>query len=152
MVAPALFASLVISVGILVLFLANLLIALGAPKGTPGRDRFLQFLSPADLAAAAALVLAVALVALQRRLPGDGASIGPPAGRVRTIALIAGAVGAVVALAALLRGIVFLTLPHQPGAAKVGYFIAHLVVVAVAGAAAAWGLRSLREPALRTGL
>jgi hypothetical protein len=140
-VAPALFASLIISIGVVVLFFGNLFIALGAPHGTPGRDRFLQFLAPADLASAAALVLAVALVVLQRQLPADAPVMGSRGGRVRTIALLAGGVAAFVALAALVRGIVFLTIPHQPGAVKLGDFIAELGVMAVAGAAAWWALR-----------
>jgi hypothetical protein len=140
-VAPALFASLVISIGVVVLFLGNLFIALGAPHGAAGRDRFLQFLSPADLATAAALVLAVALVVLQRQMPTEAPVVGPRGGRVRTIALVAGGVAAFVALAALVRGIVFLTVPHQPGAVKLGELIAELAVVAVASAAAWWALR-----------
>ncbi len=140
-VAPALFASLIISIGVIVLFFGNLFIALGAPHGTPGRDRLLQFLAPADLATAAALVLAVALVVLQRQLPGDAPVVGPRGGRVRSIALLAGGVAAFVALAALVRGIVFLTVPHQPGAVKLGDLIAELAVMAVAGAAAWWALR-----------
>ncbi len=59
--APAVAASLAISLAVGLLFLANLFIALGAQNGTPGRDRLLQFLSPGDLAVAAIMVLAVAL-------------------------------------------------------------------------------------------
>jgi hypothetical protein len=142
-VAPALFASVLISIGVLVLFLGNLFVALGAPRGTAGRDRLLQFLSPGDLATAAALVLAVALVVLQRQLPaGAGAPIvGPRGGRVRSIALLAGGVAAFLACAALVRGIVFLTVPHTPGAVKLGDFIGELAAVIVAGAAAWWAFR-----------
>jgi hypothetical protein len=142
-VAPALVASLAICIGIIVQFLGNLFVALGAPKGTAGRDRLLQFLSTADLAAAAALVLAVGLVVLQRQGPGVAAPVvGPRGGRVRSIALVAGVVAVVVAFAALLRGIVYLTVPHQPGAVKIGYFIVSLAVALIASAAAAWSLRS----------
>ena len=140
--APALLASLMISVGVIVLFFGNLFIALGAPRGTSGRDRLLQFLAAGDLGAAAALVLAVALVVWQRSRP-EGASVaGPRGGRLRTVALLAGAVAGVVALAALLRGFVLLTVPHTPGAVKVGDLIAHLGIVIIAGAAAWWSART----------
>ncbi|MDQ6616520.1 MAG: hypothetical protein M3083_17705 [Actinomycetota bacterium] len=140
--APSLMASAAISLGIVVLFLGNLFVALGAPAGTAGRDRLLQFLAPADLAAAAALVLAVALVALHRQISGPAAAVvGPRGGRVHSIALVAGAVAAVVALGALVRGFVLLTVPHTPGAVKMGNFIGHVAVVLVASAAGAWALR-----------
>ncbi len=141
-VAPALFASLAISVAIVVLFLGNLFVALGAPSGTAGRDRLLQFLAPAELATAAALVLAVALVVLQRARGGEAPIVEARGGRVRTIALVAGVVAAVVAFAAVLRGFVYLTVPHLTGAVKVGYFINHLAVAVIAGAAAVWSLRA----------
>lgn len=140
--APALLASLMISVGVIVLFFGNLFIALGAPRGTSGRDRLLQFLSAGDLGAAAALVLAVALVVWQRSRPEAGALAGARGGRLRMVALLAGAVAGLVALAALLRGFVLLTVPHTPGAVKVGDLIAHLAIVVIAGAAAWWSLRT----------
>jgi hypothetical protein len=141
-VAPALFASVAISLGIVVLFLGNLFVALGAPSGTAGRDRLLQFLAPAELATAAALVLAVALVVLQRARGGEAPIVEARGGRVRTIALVAGGVAAVVAFAAVLRGFVYLTVPHLTGAVKIGYFINHLAVAVIAGAAAVWSLRN----------
>jgi hypothetical protein len=141
MVAPALFASAALSIGVIVLFLGNLFIALGAPRGTSGRDRLLQFLAPADLATAVALAVAVALVVLQRHMPSDSPVVGSRGGRVRSVALLAGVMAAVVALGALLRGIVYLTVPNQPGAVKIGDFIVELAVVLVAGAVAAWALR-----------
>jgi hypothetical protein len=141
-VAPALFASLAISIGVVVLFLGNLFVALGAPNGTAGRDRLLQFLAPAELATAAALVLAVALVVLQRQRGGEAPIVEARGGRVRTIALVAGGVAAVVAFAAVLRGFVYLTVPHLTGAVKVGFFINHLAVAVIAGAAAVWSLRN----------
>ncbi len=140
-IAPALFASALISIGVLVLFLGNLFIALGAPRGTSGRDRLLQFLLPTDLATAAALVLAVALVVLQRQMPVGAPVVGSRGGRVRSIALLAGGVAIFLAAAALVRGIVFLTVPHTPGAVKLGDFIGELAAVIVAGAAAWWALR-----------
>jgi hypothetical protein len=140
--APALLASLMISVGLIVLFLGNLFIALGAPRGTSGRDRLLQFLSAGDLAAAAALVLAVALVVWQRSRPDAAPVAGLGGGRPRMVSLLAGAVAVVVALAALLRGFVLLTVPHTPGAVKVGDLIAQLAIVIIAGAAAWWSLRT----------
>jgi hypothetical protein len=141
-VAPALVASVAISIGVVVLFLGNLFVALGAPSGTAGRDRLLQFLAPAELATAAALVLAVALVVLQRSRGGEAPVVEARGGRVRTIALVAGAVAAVVAVAAVLRGFVYLTVPHLTGAVKIGYFINHLAVAVIAGAAAVWSLRN----------
>ncbi len=53
-------------------------------------------------------------------------------------------VAALVAVAALLRGIVDLTVPHQHGAIKVGNLIDALAAVLVAAMAAAWGLRPKR--------
>jgi hypothetical protein len=140
-VAPALFASLIISIGVVVLFIGNLFVALGAPHGTAGRDRFLQFLAPADVAVAAAMVLAVALVVLQRQMPADSPVVGARGGRVRSIALVAGGVAAFVALAAVVRGFMILTVPHQPGAVKFGELVAALAVAAIAASAAWWALR-----------
>jgi hypothetical protein len=140
-VAPALFASVALSVGVAVLFLGNLFVALGAPSGTSGRDRLLQFLTPADLATVVALALAVALVVLQRHMPVDNPVVGPRGGRVRSVALLAGVVAAFVTVAAMLRAIVFLTVPHQTGAVKVGDFVAELAIVLIAAAVAAWALR-----------
>ena len=142
--APALAASMAITIGVVVLFLADLFIALGAGTGTPGRDRLLEFLSPADLAVGVAMVVAVALVWLHRqRAAVDAGSAGAPLGaQSGTVAMMAGLVAAAVAAAALLRGIVDLTVPHQHGAIKVGNFIDALAAALVAAAAALWAMRS----------
>ena len=142
--APALAASMAITIGVAVLFLADLFIALGAATGTPGRDRLLEFLSPADLAVGVAMIVAVALVWLhrQRSAVDAGTVAGPPGAQAGMVAMLAGAVAALVGAAALLRGIVDLTVPHQHGAIKVGHFIDALAAALVAAAAALWALRS----------
>lgn len=136
--APAALASLAISVGVILLFLANLLIAVGAPAGATGRERFLQFLSPADLAVGAALALAVALVVLHGREAAEPGAAAVPS--IASIGLIAGIVAAAVAAAALFRGITELTIPHQHAAVKLGELVDSIAAIVVAGAAAVWGL------------
>jgi hypothetical protein len=138
--SAALIASLAISVGVVVVFVANLFIALGAPSGTSGKVKLLQFLSPADIAVAAATILAVALVALhQQARRDDPVHRRAPAHR---IALLAGTVGALVAVAAIVRAIVSLTLTER-GALKAGTFIDGIASALVAAAAAFWGLHRI---------
>jgi type IV secretory pathway VirB2 component (pilin) len=136
-----LIASLAISVGVVIVFVANLFIALGAPGGTSGKVQLLQFLSPSDVAVAAAMVLAVALVALHQQRPA-----GPdePAHRAAAhfIALVAGVVGALVALAAVVRAIVSLTVSEK-GFLKAGGFVDGMGSALVAAAAALWGLHRI---------
>jgi hypothetical protein len=122
-----------------VLFVANLLIALGEPVGTRGNVRLLQFLSPADLAVGAILIVAVALsTLLAQPEPAPAAKIF----RQSEVRLIAGCISVAVALAALLRAIVVLTISHQHVAVKLGNMIDGLAAVLVAAAAAFWALRS----------
>jgi hypothetical protein len=140
-VPPSLVASLAISVGVVVLFVANLFIALGEPSGTRGNIRLLDFLSPADLAVGAIMVVAVALLAL---VPlADGA----PASALKGVAearLVAGVVAVTVGVAALVRAIVVLTIAHQHVAVKLGNMIDALAALLVALAAAYWALRPKR--------
>ncbi|HSS10296.1 MAG TPA: hypothetical protein VLL25_10445 [Acidimicrobiales bacterium] len=140
--SPALIASFAISVGVIVLFVANLFIAFGAPSGTSGRVKLLEFLSPADVSVAAAMILAVALVALhqQRRTPGDEPAKHRAA--AHGIALVAGIVAAVVTVAAIVRAIVSLTITEK-GVLKAGNFIDGIAAALVAAAAALWGLHRI---------
>jgi hypothetical protein len=131
-------ASLAISVGVVVLFIANLLIALGQPRGTRGNIRLLQFLSTGDVAVGGIMILAVALVAL---IPlADGV---PSAARKGTaeIRLIAGVVAVTVAAAALIRAIVVLTVSHQHVAMKLGNMVDALAALVVAAGAAYWAFK-----------
>ena len=141
--SPALIASLAISIGIIIVFVANLFVALGAPGGTSGKLKLLQFLSPSDVAVAAVTILAVALVALHQQRPA-----GPdePAHRAaaHAIALLAGVVGALVALAAIVRAIVSLTLTEK-GFLKAGSFVDGIGSALVAAAAAFWGLHRIHS-------
>ncbi len=137
-IAPSLLASMAISVGVVVLFFADLLIALGEPSGTRGNLRLLQFLSPGDLAVGAIMVVAVALVAL---IPLPDAA---PASAVKGAAeakLVAGVVAVAVGAAALVRAIVVLTISHQHVAVKLGNMIDALAAVIVAAAAAYWAFK-----------
>ncbi|MDQ1391328.1 MAG: hypothetical protein QOF30_305 [Acidimicrobiaceae bacterium] len=145
---PHLVASLAISAGVAALFVANLFIALGLPTGTAGNVRLLQFLSAADVAVGAVLVLAVALIALapppplaaiEPTIPGP-ATAGAAA-RPDTFRLVAGFVSVAVAAGGLVRAIVVLTIADQRGAVKVGNMIDALAAVAVAAVAAYWALR-----------
>ncbi len=134
-------ASVAISAGVVLLFVANLLIALGEPTGTPGNVRILQFLSPADVAVGAILVLAVAFVAIlaaaapRRPSPRRGRTwvLGPA-----DVRLVAGVVAATVAAAALVRAIVSLTVAHQRVAIKLGNLVDGLAAVLVALVATLW--------------
>jgi hypothetical protein len=137
-IPPSMLASLAISVGVAVLFIANLLIALGQPAGTPGNIRLLQFLSPGDVAVGAIMILAVALVALTPLADGV-----PSVARKGTaeIRLIAGVVAATVAAAALIRAVVVLTVSHQHAAVKLGNMLDALAALVVAAAAAYWALK-----------
>jgi hypothetical protein len=137
-----LIASLAISIGVIVLFVANLFVALGAPSGTAGKVKLLEFLSPADVSVAAATILAVALVALHQLRPtrrDEPVRVRAPA---HAVALIAGIVGAIVAVAAVVRAIVSLTIVEK-GALKAGNFIDGMAAALVAAAAAFWGLHRI---------
>jgi hypothetical protein len=145
---PQLVASAAISAGVVVLFIANLFIALGQPTGTAGNVRLLQFLAGADLAVGAILVLAVALVALappsalapiEPTIPGP--AVAGSAARPDLFRLVAGFVSVAVAAAGLVRAIAVLTIAHQSGAVKLGNMIDALAAVALAAAAAYWALR-----------
>jgi hypothetical protein len=145
---PQLVASLAISVGVVVLFVANLFIALGQPTGTAGNVRMLQFLSAADLAVGAILILAVALVVLApppALAPVEPTIQGPAAAGSAALPdkfrLVVGFVSVAVAAAGLVRAIVVLTIAHQRGVVKLGNMIDALAAVAVAAAAAYWALR-----------
>ncbi|MDQ6616798.1 MAG: hypothetical protein M3083_19130 [Actinomycetota bacterium] len=126
---PQLIASGAISAGVVVLFIANLLIALGLPTGTAGNVRLSQFLSPADVAVAAILILAVALVSLV------------PVPEAANARMLAGIVAAAVVAAGLLRAIVVLTISQEHVAVKLGNMIDALAAVLVAAAAAFWALK-----------
>jgi hypothetical protein len=136
-VAPPLLASLALSAGVVLLFFANLLIAIGDTVGTPGNIRLLQFLTPADVAVGAIMILAVALVALVPAAVAASPAV-PPA----VVRLTAGAVAAFVALAAFVRAITVLTVGHQHGAIKVGNMFDALAAVLVAGVGALWAFRT----------
>lgn len=143
-----LLASLALSAGVVVLFVANLFVALGEPAGTPGNVRLLQFLAPADLAVAAIMVLAVALVSLAPTAavaPASPtvpiASGAPPELGPDTVWMTAGVVAAVVGAAALIRAITVLTIDHQHGAIKVGNMFDALAAVLVAAVAVLWAQR-----------
>jgi hypothetical protein len=140
---------LTISVGVVVLFFANLMMALGAPAGTRGNVRLLQFLSPADLAVGVFLMVAIALSVL----PSDVAQTGPRPRDASTpprstpnlfhpseVRLVAGVVSVSVAVAALLRAIVVLTVSNEHVVLKLGSMIDGLAAVLVASAAAMWAL------------
>jgi hypothetical protein len=135
-----LLASLAIGAGVIAVFIADLLIAVGEPTGTPGNVRLLQFLAPGDLAVAAIMILAVALVALASQVPGSDAAPPPPSPAV--VRLSAGAVAAFVALAALVRAITVLTIGHTRGAIKIGNLFDALAAMLVAAVAAFWALRA----------
>ena len=139
---PQLLASLAISVGVVAVFIAYLFVALGQPTGTRGNSRLLEFLSPADVAVAGVMIVAVALVVL---LSTGGAE--PTAGRGKalapaTVRMTAGIVSAFVAVAALIRAITALTISQQSAAVKIGNVIDALAAILVAGVAALWGLRT----------
>jgi len=132
-------ASAVLSAGVVLLFVANLLIAIGEPTGTPGNVRILQFLSPADVAVGAILVLAVALALLPPREPLESAS--PPGSKLlgpADVRMMAGVVAATVAAAALVRAIISLTVAHQRVAIKLGNLVDGLAAVLVALVATLW--------------
>lgn len=144
---PALLASLAISAAVILLFLANLFVAIGLETGTRGRTRFLQFLAPADAVVAVGLVVAVALCALHRPAADDGSAgvrQGGPVLRAGSFAKVAGIMAAAVSVAALVRGIVDLTIPHQRAAIRIGNLIEALAVALIAAVAALWGLRRPR--------
>lgn len=134
---PSLLCSAAISAGIILLFLANLLVALGEVSGTPGNVRLLQFLSPADVAVAALLVVAVALVVLGPRAEKSSAPAFLGAEDVR---LMAGFVAVAVAAAAFVRAIVVLTIAHEHAVLKLGNMVDALAAVLVAAAAAFWAM------------
>ncbi len=141
--APALIASLAISVGVVILFFDNFLIALGQPTGTPGNERMLQFLAPANVTVAAILILAVALVALTRppAPSGDGSSPAPSMLAPTNVRTVAGFVAGALAAAAFVRAIVALTIAHQRVILKLGTMVDALAAVLVAAVAAYWALR-----------
>jgi hypothetical protein len=123
---------------VVVLFLANFLVALGQPTGTPGNERMLQFLSPADVAVAAILIVAVALVVLAPPPATlEEGSILTPA-NVRSLA---GFISGAVAAAAFVRAIVALTISHERAVLKLGTLVDALAAVLVAAAGAYWALR-----------
>jgi len=143
-----LLASLAISVGVVVLFVANLFVALGDPAGTPGNVRLLQFLTPADLAVAAIMIVAVALVAMaptRAVAPASPtvpiASGAPPELAPTTVRAIAGVVAVLVVVGAFVRAITVLTISHQHGAIKVGNMFDALAAVLVAAVAVFWAQR-----------
>jgi membrane-associated phospholipid phosphatase len=136
-VAPQVLASLVLTASAVVLFLANFLIALGEPTGTPGNERMLQFLAPADGSVAAILIVAVALVALFPS-PGTAPASRPAPSSVRSLA---GFVAGALAAAAFVRAIVVLTIAHQRVVLKLGSMVEALAAAMVAAVAAYWALK-----------
>ncbi len=136
--APQVLASLVITAAVLVLFLANFLIALGQPTGTPGNVRMLRFLAPADVAVGAILIVAVALVAL---VPSPDRT--PPASPLApsNARSLAGFVAAALAGAAFVRAVVVLTVAHERVVLKLGSMVEALAAVLVAAVAAYWALK-----------
>jgi hypothetical protein len=149
-VAPALLASMAISIAVVLLFIANLFAALGQPAGTPGNERLLQFLSPADVAVAAVITLAIVLVGLAPRAPASpeastvpiGPAVAPGGLTPSLVRMSAGVVAAVVAVAALIRAITALTISHQPGGIKFGNLLDALAAALVAAVAGWWALRT----------
>lgn len=145
---PQLLASLAISVGVVVLFIANLFVALGQASGTAGNVRLLQFLSPSDVAVGAIMIVAVALVVLlpsdppAALLPSDPPASATPTLAPATVRMTAGIVAAFVTAAAFVRAITVLTVSHQHAAVKLGNLIDALAAIAVAGIGALWGLRT----------
>ncbi len=138
-IPPQLLVSAVISVGVILLFLANLLSALGQPTGTAGNVRLLQFLSPADLGVGAVLIVAVALVVLlPQSEPAPASSVLGP----EDVRLMAGFVAIAVAAAAFVRAIVVLTIAGDQVVLKLGNMVDALAAVVVAAAAAFWALQS----------
>jgi hypothetical protein len=135
---PPLLASGAISAGVVVLFLASLLQGLGLGSGVSGKDKLLQFLAPSDLAVAAVLIVAVALIVLTGR-GDDDASDRSQAGN---LLLLAAAVAALVGVLAVVRAITDLTVAHQSAAFKIGGFFDGLAAALVAAIAALWGLRA----------
>jgi hypothetical protein len=134
-VASPVLASLALSAAVVVLFLADLFVALGEPPGTPGNLRLLQFLAPADVAVAAILVVAVALVALR---PDSSPASGLAAASARSTA---GGVAGFVALGAFVRAITVLTIGHQHAAVKIGNLFDALAALLVALVAIYWAFR-----------
>jgi hypothetical protein len=124
------------------MFVASLLQGLGLGKGVPGKNKLLQFLAPADLAVAAALILAVALVVFSARRAGETTNgttaAAPTSGAQNLAAMVAGAV----AVLAIVRAITDLTVAHQTGAYKFGGFVDGLAAALVAAAAAMWGFKA----------
>jgi hypothetical protein len=136
--APMVAGSLAISLGVVVLWLAALIVGIGE-RGLSGRERLLQVLSPGNLAVAVAMLLAVLLVVLHRRREADSAAGRSP---VEMALLVAIVLAAAVGVAGLLRGIVELTVAHERILAKFGRFVDGLSPIPVAAAAVLWGLRA----------
>ncbi|MGH9124655.1 MAG: hypothetical protein ACRDZ8_07995, partial [Acidimicrobiales bacterium] len=137
-IPPPRVASAAISVGVILLFLANLLVALGEVSGTAGNVRLLQFLSPADLAVAAVMVVAVFLAG--RPPHGEGAPSPLRFLGAEDVRLIAGFVSVAVAAAAVVRAIVVLTISREHVVLKLGNMVDALAAALVAAAAAYWAL------------
>jgi hypothetical protein len=144
LIEPARLASLAISAAVVVLFLANFLIALGEPAGTAGNVRMLQFLAPAEVAVAAILIVAVALVVL---LPTSDPPGTPSLLSGATVRAIAGFVSGAVAAAAFVRAIVALTIAHERVLLKLGTLVDALAAVMLAAVGAYWALKpKLSQP------
>jgi len=141
-VPPHLLASAAISLGVIVLFFSTLLIALGEPAGTAANIRLLEFLSPADLAVGALLVLAVALTTLTPAAKGSAGSPVVKAQPVKAeeLRLLAGFVAVAVTAAALVRALFVLSISNEHVVLKLGNMIDGLAGVAVAAVAAFWAL------------
>ena len=139
-IPPQLLVSAALSVGVVLLFLSNLLIALGEPVGTAGNVRLLQFLSPADLAVGAVLIVAVALVALLP--PADESKAASSPLEAEDARLLAGFVAVAVAAAAVVRAIVVLTIAGEHAALRLGNMVDGLAALLVAAVAAYWALAS----------
>jgi hypothetical protein len=139
--APAVVVSLAISLGVIVLWLAALVVALGVRR-VAGKDRLLEFLSPGSLSVAVAMVVAVVLVAMHQQRPaGSGRGRSPAPSALMVAIVLAGAVG----VASLLRGIIEMTIAHQRVVVNLGHFLDGLAAVPVAAATVLWGLRARRQ-------
>ncbi len=134
--APLTVASLAISLAVVVSWLAAFLLAIGT-GGLNGRERWIQFFSPGDVPFAIAMVVAVLLAATQRQRASE-AEAAPAATALLVAVIIAGAIG----VAALLGGIVELTVANQRAVAKLGQLIDGLAPIPIVAAAMMWGLRA----------
>jgi hypothetical protein len=65
-----------VSLGVVILWLAAFVVALGA-RGVSGKTRLLQFLSPGNVTVAVAILVAVLLIVVHQQRPWSDAHAGP---------------------------------------------------------------------------